>query len=543
MGALRIEQGKPTHAAYDGMLGREGILHAAEDGIVTTCTHAWSNGTITWIAGPSEGKITSRDLEPLKNEPSARTIEQWDHDRNTKDRNTGDSRNDENQLAAGTCTGKEGTIEIIRSMGKSRQGRLYEARDLANGSKCTWIEHADASERKKEWLKSIIKRSEISDAQLLPITQCGEWEGRAGAAIGEPRGASITETGTVWTPESTNRTIMRALSTLVGMHMKDLVHGELNNGSIRTQAESMVEIGGAALPNGWRWENGEQYGASDNLEQCILGRANPSGDVYGLASTMLHAITGHKVQPLIVEMFDKKQRMKTWNAIRSVSEKRGNLTRMFMGTGLDPYPRGRAQSSAAIMRVMKREIEKEYNEKRRILVQNKWVKPPTRIDENEGNTTEGRLDQQKDGGRPSTAWEKIEIEPLDEYTRKVIENSDIEDEEMMRAIIAGAKPDEDAETEVDRPENTENDGPQAPPLTDEFCEVAEIMLRKYIGEEKAGKARKKAERAIERKKEGEKLDLFVKEMKRRTKNNSQGDEIAEALHKKAVRMSLQNLGE
>ena len=541
MGAMRIEGGEPTHAAYDGGLGGEGLERAAHDGIIATCTHEWNDATLPWITSMDEGRIEPADLAVLDNEPDVEIVERWI---------VGDERpqappprglGDDEELAPGARTGENGTVEIVRMIGEGRQGRRYEARLEQGDARGTWLECTAGAAGEERWLRAMRERAEIEDPQLIAVSHCGRWEGGVGALLAEPGGGPLNRVASMWSHEEAGVAILHAMTTLMRLHVRGLVHGEIDESTLRSLPEAGVELGGGALPQHWRWASPRQDRPGDNLEHCILGRASAASDIYALGVTLLAAITGHRAQPLIVEMFDRRKRTQTWEAVRSVGADAGELAARFMGTALDPYPKEGGQGSAGIVRIMKGQIEREREKEREIIHQDDWADPMGEIpsEEDAGGEEIGDMGAEVRMGDINDIADigESDDEPIDEETRRVIENADLdeEDEEMIRAIMAG---DDEGEAEFEPPHEDADDEPRAPLLTEAFGDAAQEMLAEHIGDEAAAKARGKAERAAQRKKDSEKLDTFVKEMKRAAASNTQGEEIAEALHKQAVRMSI-----
>ena len=537
MGALRIERGEPSHAAYDGTLGGEALERAAHDGIVATCTHAWSEGAVPWIAAMEEGTITRADLAALNGEPDVEIVERWIVGDERPEATPIRALGEDEELEPGARTGEGNTVEIVRTLGEGRQGRRYEARAGEGGERSTWLECTAGAGREEAWLRAMRERAGIEDPQLVGLGGCGRWDTRAGALLAEPGGSPLARVASMWSHHEACLTILRAMTTLMRLHVRGLVHGEIDETTLRSRPGAGVEIGGGALPEGWRSTRPGGHGPGDNLEQCILGRSSAAGDIYALGVTLLGAITGHRAQPLIAEMFDRRRRAQTWEAVRGVEANAGDLAARFMGSALDPYPKEGAQGSAGIVRIMKRQIERERERQREIIEQDDWADP---LEESGGAGAPAAHDAEQDAEEMQIV--EIEDEPIDEETRRVIESADLdeEDEEMIRAIMAGTE-DEDPELDppaLEPPGDDPDEEPRAPLLTAAFVEAAERMLAGHIGEEGARKARSKAERATQRKKDSEKLDSFVKEMKRAAASNAQGEEIAEALHKHAVRMSI-----
>ena len=545
--AIRIEDGQPSHVGYRGMAGDDALAGAAKDGIIALRTHRWEAGDEAphhgahWIPAGEKGRLGPDAARTLRGEPRVEAIERWVMEEFAP--NTNPPAGEDDIAPPGTSAGENEEFELGAMLGDTRHGRCYEASDRASSETGVWIECRDAPDTHGAWVEAVRLRTEIKDRYLVPIIAIGRRGDIPGAFVTTHTGIPLATLAAKWDRHKAHSVLLRALASLVRMHIREIAHGDLNQHTVLACNAKSVNLGGLATPMGAALIDGPDAGARDNLEMAVMGRPTAASDLYALGTIMLEAISGHAPKALVEELFDADAQSATARAIEHSEASQGPLIAQFLRNALNPYPAPGDGTSIAVLRRTRTAWEGMKDAPVPAEPQNATpsaapAPTPTPAPEH------GEGEEERPGPIAQTQSAPLEIAPI----------APIQSDPLgIAPIQSGDEPTEEVDDEFAQESlrlleeeggtdtTSESQGasrPAGPDLSQALEEFAEAELAKIVGEERA-RARMGRAQTEAYKRNKNRLDRFISEMTNELEGTEERETFAERLHRRAVSLSIE----
>ena len=373
--ALRLQDGRATHAAYQGIRGDAALRRTADDGVVATRTDAG----VELALGPAAVLTVAAD-EIFSVEPSAEIVERWlfgPGSAPAPERTAGDETPaGPAPLAPGSEVGPG--LRIEEMLDRGRHGILYAMAVTAHGTRGRYLEWAppgatrhhergieaeDPREREhyrmlqEAWMAGARGRAEVTDRLLGKVWNVGQWGTTTGMTADAHTGRPITRVRARWSAQRLQLLAIRLASSIVRLHLRGLVHGDLRAETVRVESDGTIRIGGTALPShsmpgAWR-----RHGRYDGLEGAVLGEVSERGDLFALATLLIEIGTGRQMPSIERILFEPAAERAAQNALERFETIAGGALVELVREGRNPYPQDDDRVMVPLLRSMLEEYE------------------------------------------------------------------------------------------------------------------------------------------------------------------------------------------
>ena len=383
--ALRLDEGRATHAVYQGVHGDAALRRAADDGVMATRTDAGVQ-----LAFGSASVLTVTAGEIFSVEPSIETMERWLLGKGWTPAPESTGYDGEPAIPAPLALGSEvgPGLRIEEVLDQGRHGIAYAialpAHGGARGRFLEWappgttrhpergVEAEDPRERehyrtlREVWMAGARGRAAMTDRRLGQVWNITQWGMTTGMTADAQIGRPITKVRARWPAQRLRALAIRLTSSIARLHVRGLVHGDLRAETVRIDSDGTIQIGGTALPNHSTPGAWQRPGRYDGLESAVLGEVSESGDLFALATLIIELGTGQQMPSVEQILFEPAADRAVQNALERIDTTAGEALGALVRVGRSPYPPEKTRAIAPLLRSLIAEHETQAQDARRL---------------------------------------------------------------------------------------------------------------------------------------------------------------------------------